>query len=607
MTHADTRSVEDHGTDGLSCSSELGVVSSCHWERDTRNRFRLTEEPMRNFSNNARPVIPSATRAIALLFGVCVAGLSVSEIVHAASCDAVVGKWAWFIGGEVTINSAGTFTQQSGNSGTWTCTDASKGVVTLKWAKGGFVNKVILSGDQQMLSSGDPSQPFAPAKRVGNKAADQEKAPSVAPITSSSSSDFDLFTKGRDLAASGKCRDAIPYFDQAIAANPRYSKAYSDRGRCLASLGQRDRGLQNLDRAVELAPNDMSPYFNRAGLRADARDGDGALADLDRSIHLDPMNPASRGARAGLFETAGRPREAQLDREIAYRQVETLKSSKKPVLEHVLKTWRAKSVRLAPSLPQESKDPIQAAFDAAEAGRYRIGLAILDTALLKKPSDDALLAFRARLHLTIGQPVQAVDDLTSVLQRRSSAELLVGRGLAYRQLCRFRDEIADYDRAIKENPKYTRAYLERAFTTMYFQKGNDPAPDLTEVIALEPENWWAYYLRGQEYGYWFKKLSLAIADNRRVVELKPDFAQAYCNIAFALQEMGRKDEVEKWLQKCYALDPSERAVTKRAFAKIQAKEERLAHELAARAWWHSLNRTTCGIAEIRTSSCPFWN
>jgi len=43
--------------------------------------------------------------------------------VHAASCEAVVGKWAWFAGGEVTINADGTFTQKSGNSGTWECLD----------------------------------------------------------------------------------------------------------------------------------------------------------------------------------------------------------------------------------------------------------------------------------------------------------------------------------------------------------------------------------------------------------------------------------------------------------------------------------------------------
>jgi tetratricopeptide (TPR) repeat protein len=142
---------------------------------------------------------------------------------------------------------------------------------------------------------------------------------------------------------------------------------------------------------------------------------------------------------------------------------------------------------------------------------------------------------------------------------------------------------------------------------MYFHKGNDPAPDLTRVIELEPQNWYAHYLRGHEYGYWFNKLPLAMADYRRVVELKPDFAPAYCDMAFALREAGRKGEAEPWLQKCFAIDPSERAVAKQAAAKLQAKEDRLARELAARAWLHSLNRTRCTMAEISTSSCPFFN
>jgi tetratricopeptide (TPR) repeat protein len=118
---------------------------------------------------------------------------------------------------------------------------------------------------------------------------------------------------------------------------------------------------------------------------------------------------------------------------------------------------------------------------------------------------------------------------------------------------------------------------------MYFKKGNDPAPDLTKVIKLEPDNWWAYYLRGSEYGYWFNKIPLAMADYKRVIELKPDFAQAYCNMAFALREVGRKGEADAWLQKCFALDPSERAVAKQAATKLKAKEELLAREMAARA------------------------
>jgi tetratricopeptide (TPR) repeat protein len=506
----------------------------------------------------------------------------------------------------VTINSDGTFTQQSGNSGTWICTDASKDTVKLNWKKGGFINTVVLSPDGQELSSTDPAQPFVKAKKVRARETAQAEKPAPPATPPSHPQEKDPFLHGRELAESGKCRDAIPYFDQAIAANAGYAKAYSDRGKCLAALGNRDRGLQDLDRAVELAPHDMGPYFNRAGLRADTGDGTGALDDLDRSLRIDPMNPASRGARAGLFEAAGHSREAQLDREIAYRQVEALKPKGRPVLDYVVKTWRAKSVRLASIPLQESREPIQAAFGAAEAGRYRAALAILDDALSKHPSDDALLAVRGQVHVAIGQATQAVEDLTAVLERRPTAVVLLGRGLAYRQLCRFREETADYDQAIRADPKFTRAYLERAFTTMYFHKGNDPAPDLTKVIELEPQHWYAYYLRGREYGYWFNKLPLAMADYRRVVELKPDFAQVYCDMAFALQEAGRKDEVEPWLQKCFALDPMERAVAKRALAKVQAKEEQLARELAARARWRSFRDRPCSAEENLRWSCSMF-
>ena len=101
------------------------------------------------------------------LLTVGMAALAHPSFAQAASCDAVVGTWAWFVGGEVTIKSDGTFTQQSGNSGNWECTDAFKNAVTLKWVKGGFVNKMTLSADGAKLSSTDPSQPLVTAKRVG--------------------------------------------------------------------------------------------------------------------------------------------------------------------------------------------------------------------------------------------------------------------------------------------------------------------------------------------------------------------------------------------------------------------------------------------------------
>ena len=99
------------------------------------------------------------------------AGLSFPSFAQAASCKAVVGTWAWFVGGEVTIKSDGTFAQQSGNSGTWECMDASKGAIKLTWKTGGHVNRMALSADGAKLFSTDPSQSFVKATRINPETA----------------------------------------------------------------------------------------------------------------------------------------------------------------------------------------------------------------------------------------------------------------------------------------------------------------------------------------------------------------------------------------------------------------------------------------------------
>lgn len=125
----------------------------------------------------ARPLV-----LVVLLIG---AGFACSNSAQSASCNALVGKWAWFIGGEVTINSDGTFTQQSGNSGSWTCTDASKGAVTFRWKNGGFVNNLVLSEDGNGLSSTDPTQKIVTAKKigVGETAQSDKRAPGTPAAT----------------------------------------------------------------------------------------------------------------------------------------------------------------------------------------------------------------------------------------------------------------------------------------------------------------------------------------------------------------------------------------------------------------------------------------
>lgn len=116
--------------------------------------------------------MPRAARRIVLgiVFGLVVRALGgggVPLAEAAVPCEALVGKWKWFTGGVVSINPDGTVAHDPGNDGTWECTDAARGGVTVRWRLGGYVNRLAMSGDGRALASTDPSQSYVTAQRIG--------------------------------------------------------------------------------------------------------------------------------------------------------------------------------------------------------------------------------------------------------------------------------------------------------------------------------------------------------------------------------------------------------------------------------------------------------
>jgi hypothetical protein len=104
---------------------------------------------------------------------------------QAASCNTMVGRWAWFTGGVATMHANGTldYANPDGsivNTGTWECTDVARGRATLRWRLGPYVNQVALSADGQGLSSTDVTQWYVTARRAA-AAQSSDSAPSPAP------------------------------------------------------------------------------------------------------------------------------------------------------------------------------------------------------------------------------------------------------------------------------------------------------------------------------------------------------------------------------------------------------------------------------------------
>ena len=57
------------------------------------------------------------------------------------------------------------------------------------------------------------------------------------------------------MTEQGKLDEAIAYFDELIADEPNFSKAYGERGRVRNLKGDKQGALEDLKKAIELNPN----------------------------------------------------------------------------------------------------------------------------------------------------------------------------------------------------------------------------------------------------------------------------------------------------------------------------------------------------------------
>jgi lipoprotein NlpI len=126
------------------------------------------------------------------------------------------------------------------------------------------------------------------------------------------------------------------------------------------------------------------------------------------------------------------------------------------------------------------------------------------------------------------------------------------RGLAYDHKGDLGHADPDYNEAIRLDPKYAQAYFSRG--SAYYQKGDDDRAiaDYSEAIRLDPKYAYAYNNRGNAY-YQKHDENRAIAEYSEAIRLDPKYAQAYFNrgvanlyagsLPKALADLGQSSEL----------------------------------------------------------------
>ena len=104
------------------------------------------------------------------------------------------------------------------------------------------------------------------------------------------------FNEGVVLALQRKHEDAIRAYDQAIAINPEFARAYYKRGRAHYVLNNYQEALKNLDKALDLEPrydNDSEFYSYRGQINYYLNQYEAALQDCSYSAQLDRLRDTS--------------------------------------------------------------------------------------------------------------------------------------------------------------------------------------------------------------------------------------------------------------------------------------------------------------------------
>jgi len=195
--------------------------------------------------------------------------------------------------------------------------------------------------------------------------------------------------------------DAVAYFSEQIAANPKNLLAYAHRAAALVWKGDIDAALQDYDEAIRLNPKAAPAWNNRGAAWFTKRDFDRAISDFNKAIELDPKYVEAYNYRGGALH------------------------SKKE-------------------------------FDKA--------IGDFNKAIELEPKFVEAYANRATLWLDKNEPDKAIKDYDEVIRLDPSyIEAFNNRGVAWRQKKQFDKALRDYDAALQIDPKSIPALNSKAW------------------------------------------------------------------------------------------------------------------------------------------------
>ena len=388
---------------------------------------------------------------------------------------------------------------------------------------------------------------------------------------------------GDALQKTGKVKEAVGYYEQAIVIQPDFAKVYVNLGSLFANQQQWQKAIHYYQQALTIDPQLLAVHEHLARIlvlqQQQPEKQAETVVESSSSILEDCLKRGKQLKEIGNlsealpeFERAAKiaPYRIDIYQEIVnlnerlgfwqeaakYCRVILQLSAANPALQqHIMPVSVVERSPVVKTLPPQNPqiatvDCLTAARDAIASKQYRLAINYYEKAIDRQPDCMEaylgwanLLTRRGKFGDAIALYLQALKEV------RDNPEIYFHLGNVYRLESKESQAAVCYQKAIQYAPNYAKAHHELAEVLSKKEQWSSAIASYRQAISYDPDFSWSYNNLGYaliQVGEWQE----AIPIYEKAIELNPDFSWSYYNLAEAYCM------VEEWTQ---AVDLYERA------------------------------------------------
>lgn len=336
--------------------------------------------------------------------------------------------------------------------------------------------------------------------------------------------------KGNKYRDTGYHKHAEKAFTEAIELNPENFLAWHNRGWAYIEQEKYKEAIADFDKAAELKPDSELPYFGCAWIYNQSKEYAKAIEEYDKAIELNPKYAMSWNNRGTAKSWLNHWHAAIAD----YDKAIELKPNYIKAYENRGKAFRAlgedekadadfqRAAKLISSYKGGDKI-IEEALALNKRGEYSKALKLLNDAAKKYPDNQFIFVNRGNIYNNYFRNYEAaIADYNKTIEINDKFSWpYLNRAIAYGRLKRWDEAIVDYGRALDIDPRYASAYNGRAWTYCQIGKFEEALVDANKALELRPNEANFYDTRASAYSG-LKRYAEAIADMDRAIKLLPE-------------------------------------------------------------------------------------